>query len=275
MPNTTLLIQKLQSAMAQSVGFWNARCLAVDDHGLLASVHEWGYDLVRFDPNNLTVIDTTTFPGTYMSQIAYHQGAYFLTTKINTVYIVNSTTRSLISNVSTPGISGARDVMFLKDGQTMVLASADNQLLFFFNRSSISPRDYTYMSNITASFSTPHGLSYVNDSFFYATSWNWKNVYSYATNDDGATWNESLYIDTNGLSNNRWAAHVMIDDCQRRWISTFDNGPLVYGSQGQFLGKFNSGWNGIFDVLFMENYVMLLSDKDAGKIIRLDPQIQC
>ena len=48
MPNTTLLIQKLQSAMSQSVDFWNARCLVIDDHGLLASVHEGGSDLVPF-----------------------------------------------------------------------------------------------------------------------------------------------------------------------------------------------------------------------------------
>ena len=240
MPNTTLLIQKLQSAMSQSVDFSSPRFLVIDDHGFLASVHEWGSDLVRFDPSNLTVIDTTTFPASETANIAYHQGVYFLSTRNGTILLVNSTNRSLINTISSPDIKGAFDMMFLKDGQIMVVASADNQLLFFFNRSSSSPRDYSFIKNQPTSYSMPHGLLYVNDSSFYVTSWTTRNVYSYATNNDGATWNESLYIDTQALSISRWGAHIMVDDCDRRWLSTSDNGLLIYNTQGQLLGTFNS-----------------------------------
>ena len=135
----------------------------------LVTVQEGGSDLSRFDPYNLTLIDKKTFSGYTMSNIAYHQGAYFLSTQSHAILIVNSTNRTVINTVTATGISGVRDMIFLKDGQTMIVASADNGRLFFFNRSGISPRDYKYMSDLTTSFTTPHGLWYVNDTFFYAT----------------------------------------------------------------------------------------------------------
>ena len=67
----------------------------------------------------------------------------------------------------------------------------------------------------------------------------------------------------------------MIDDCDRRWLSTSDNGLLAYNPQGQLLGTFSPPFDTTFDTMFMDNYVMLLSDINAGKITRLDPQIEC
>ena len=275
MPNTTLLIQKLTSALTKSIDLWKPRCLVIDDHGFLVTVQEGESDLSRFDPYNLTLIDKKTFSGYTMSNIAYHQGAYFLSTQSNDILIVNSTNRTVINTVTASGISGVRDMIFLKDGQTMIVASADNGRLFFFNRSSISPRDYKYMSDLTTSFKTPHGLWYVNDTFFYATSWEWKNVYSFVTFNGGSTWSETWFANAPSPSNNRWGAHVMIDDCDRRWLSTSDNGLLAYNSQGQLLGTFSPPFDATFDTMFMDNYVMLLSDLNSGKITRLDPQIEC
>ena len=100
-------------------------------------------------------------------------------------------------------------------------------------------------------------------------------MYSYTTTNNGATWSEALYMDTQGRSSNRWGTHVMIDDCERRWLSTSDDGLLIYNSQGQYLATFNSTWNGTFDAMFLDNYVMLLSDRNLHKIGRLDPQIEC
>ena len=220
MPNTTLLIEKLQNAASTSIQLINPRCLTIDDHGFLVTVQELGSDLSRFDPHNLTLIDTTTFPGVEMSNIAYQQGAYFLGTQSNSIVIVDSTTLSVINTMTVPGLSAVRDMIFLNDGQTMVVASASNKLLFFFNRSSSSTRNYAYMSNLTTSFIEPHGLTAGNDTLFYATSWGWRNVYSFVTSDGGVTWSETLFIDTQALASNRWGAHVTIDDCQRFWFST-------------------------------------------------------
>ena len=47
--------------MNQSANFSSPRFLGIDEQVLLDSIHEWGSDLVRFDSNNLRVIDTTIF----------------------------------------------------------------------------------------------------------------------------------------------------------------------------------------------------------------------
>ena len=167
MPNTTLLIQKLQSASIQSIDLPSVRCLAIDDHGFLATVQDGAEDLSRFSPQNLTLIDTTLFSGSLLTTMAYHQGAYFLSTRSNTILIVNSTTRSWINTIAVTGADRLRDMMFLKDGQTMVVASTGSQRLFFFNRSNSSPRDYTSTHSLATSFSKPHGLWYDNDTFFF------------------------------------------------------------------------------------------------------------
>ena len=275
MPNTTLLIQKLKNATTKSYSLSNPRCLVIDDHGYLVTVQENGPNLSRFYPYNLTLIDTKTFSGYTMSNIAYHQGAYFLSTQTNTILIVNSSTLLLINTITPSGTQGIRDMIFLKDGQTMVFVSADNNKLFYLNRSSSSPRNYAYTRSVSTSYLTPHGLWYVSDTLFYASSWTTKNVYKYTTVNNWVTWNETLFIDTQGLASNRWGTHVMIDDCQRFWFSTANNGMLIYNSQGQLEGNFTSVWNGTFDAIFLDNYVLLLSDRNLNKIARLDPQIQC
>ena len=74
---------------------------------------------------------------------------------------------------------------------------------------------------------------------------------------------------------NQWGAHVMIDDCQRRWMSGSGNGVFIFNSEGHHLGMFESTSTGLFDARFAENYVLYLSYLSAGKIVRLDPQIEC
>ena len=117
--------------------------------------------------------------------------------------------------------------------------------------------------------------------FFHATSWGGKSIHSFSQRaDDGATWSENLVRQRNKpLSSNRWGSHVMVDDCERRWLSTSRlTGLLIYNSEGQYLdGTFSiHTWNGTFDAMFLDNYVLLLSDLNCrNKITRLDPRIKC
>ena len=275
MPNTTQLIQKLHNATNVSVDLTSPRCLVIDDHGFLVTVQEYQLNFKRFHRDNLTLIDTTTFSNYSMGTVAYHQGAYFLGTQSDVILIVNSSSLSVINTFTAPGINAVRDMIFLHDGQTMVAASGNNRQIFFFNRSSILPRNYEFISNQSVSYNWPHGLWYVNDALFYVSSWEEKTIYSYATYDNGSTWNETLVVNATDLSSNRWGAHVMIDECQRFWLSTSNDGVLIYNSQGQPDGTFSTIWNGTFDAMFLDNYVMLLSDRVANKLIRLDPQIEC
>ena len=155
MPNTTSLIEKLHNATAPSVLLQQARCLVLDDHGFLVTVQEGKSNLSRFNAQDLTLIDTTTFSSFLMNNVAYHQGAYFLATQSNNILVVNSTNLTLISTVNAPGLNELRDMMFLQGGQIMVVASAYNKTLLFFNRSTESPRNYTFVSQVSTSFDVP------------------------------------------------------------------------------------------------------------------------
>ena len=209
-----------------------------------------------------------------MRSLAFYGNAYYLGSDTNTVQIVDSNTLSTVNLITHPNISGVRDIMFLRDGQTMVVTSTYNQKLFFFNRSNTSTVNYTYSYQLLTAYQSPHGLWYVNDSFFYATSWNGKTVYAHAT-ADGVTWTETLFADTSLKASSSGASNMIIDECERRWITIPNSGMIIYDSGGSFLGRFTPTWSGIFDAILMPDYVMYLSDWSNNQIIRLDPHIEC
>jgi hypothetical protein len=78
---------------------------------------------------------------------------------------MNSNDFTILQNITTPLLSVVRDMMSLNSGQILFNPSG-NYNLFYEEKV-----DYT----------DPHGLRYVNDSYFYAISWNDNTIYSYST----------------------------------------------------------------------------------------------
>ena len=156
-------------------------------------------------------------------------------------------------------MNGVRDVMFLQDGQIMVVTSTWGQKLVFFNRSTTAPVNCMYIHSLPTSYPAPHGLRYVNDFFFYATSWDGNSVFSHTT-IDGVTWTETLFANLNVIVSSGEVAHVMIDDCGRRWVSRASGTMIIYGSGGAHIGNFKLPSVGIFHALFMDNYVLYVAN---------------
>ena len=269
-----LLRASLLNATVVSVNVSSPRCILIDDQDRLVNVENGGTYLNRFHPDNLTLIDRTLLPGSTTTTIAYHQGAYFIGKDDNTILIVNSDNLSTINVLTAPNMSSPRDMIFLQDGRVMVLCSSGNDRFLFFNRSSSAPINYHYDHEVITSYSTPHGLWFVNDSFFYATSWNWNTIYSHSTTD-GRTWNESLFANGSNFSSVGQGSHVMVDDCQRKWLSMYDDAFLTFDNEGHLLGNFTPPWNKAFDAIFTRNYVMFVSDWLSNRLIRLDPHVEC
>lgn len=92
-------------------------------------------------------------------------------------------------------------------------------------------------------------------------------------------WNEALFINTrlvtNTSGNGGTGSHVTVDECQRSWVSIFNFGLFVYDTQGSLITNFNVLGRGLFDVIFIDNYVMYVSDNLGGGILRFDPGITC
>ena len=51
---------------------------------------------------------------------------------------------------------------------------------------------------------------------------------------------------------------------------------IIYDDEGSYLGKLTFSSVGIFNVMFMDNYVLYVADSlSEGRIIRFDPHMTC
>ena len=237
MPDLNVLLAKLNNATKISVSQPGPQCLVVDDHGYLVTIKDWGPNMTRFIPQNLTVVDRKGVSQSNSKTIAFYGNAYYIGTESNIIEVVDSTSLSTVKVITDSRIGHARDIIFLRDGQTMVVASNNNQKLVFFNRSSSSSVNYTYSYQVSTSYVGPHGLWYVNDSFFYVTSWDVNSVYSYATTN-GVTWNETLFANVNSVGGGGGATHVTVDECGRKWVSLVTSTMVIYDGNGTYLANF-------------------------------------
>jgi hypothetical protein len=117
--------------------------------------------------------------------------------------------------ITSANIHNPRDILFFQEGQIMMIASAGNSHLLFFNRTDYFSRSYQFFYKQRTSFSTPHGLLYINDTFFFATAWGQKAIYSYSFNNN-TSWTETLHINASSITSLLGGSHLMIDECQRR-----------------------------------------------------------
>ena len=273
MPDLNQLLARLANATRISVNVPKPRCIAIDEQGYLVAVQQDTSILLRFHSTNLSSVDQKTFPGSSFMSIAYHQKTYYIGRKDNTILIVSSENLTEINKINSTA-NAPRDIIFLRDGQTLVMTSSTNKNLLFFDRTNISTKCYVQSSRIATPYPSPHGLWYVNDSFFYATSWGDKTIYSYSINQD-LSWTEKLFVNASSITSEGAGSHVLVDDCQRRWFSMFTPTIHIFDQQGKWIGNFSTGLTKVFDAILMDNYVMYLSDYEGGKIVRLDPNISC
>jgi hypothetical protein len=198
MPDLQALLAGLNNATklfrSQSI----PRGIALDNHGYLVNIQYDGNTIWRLVSLNLTLVDQLPLSESSVRNIASYENAYNVGTDFSSIEVVDSNTLTKLQVITHPDMNGVRDVIFLRDGQIMVVSSTNNRKLLFFNRSSIAPFNYSYVYQISTTYQSPHGLRYVNDSFFYATSWDDNSVYSHATMN-GVTWTEALFVDVNTI----------------------------------------------------------------------------
>ena len=180
---------------------------------------------------------------------------------------------SEIHTIATPFLQGTRDIIFLNDGQLMIVVSTGNQSILFFNRSDPMSHNYTFIGHQYVSCVQPHGLFHVDDSLFYLTSWHDNTVYSYSKTGSITQWTQSLLFNawpSVGASN---GFHVSVDSSDRYWFSMGTYGVKIFTSQGTLLDSLYPSGVKIFDTLIADNFVLYLSDQLGNQIIRIDPHL--
>jgi hypothetical protein len=178
-------------------------------------------------------------------------------------------------NISVSALNSARDIIFLNSGQTMVVASSSNNRLLFFNRSSAVSYNYNLIGSQNVSCVYPHGLTYVNDTFFYLISWGNNNVYSYSNWGNSSAWTETLALNLWSTTGSSDGNHVSVDECGRLWVSLGQYGVRIYDSQGVLRGTLKPLGLAVSDTLILPNYVVYMSGYYSNDVLRIDPSIQC
>jgi hypothetical protein len=274
MPNLTYVLNKLKNATTMYANISDPRCLAIDNHGYLVTVSKTYSSIVRFDLTNMTLISTTNFSYTSPYTFKYYNDNYYVGVG-NEIVVVDSNNLTIQNNITAQNLSSTRDMMFLNNGNTLVVASSSNYYLIFFNLSSNTSTNYNFAYEQFVNYTRPHGLYYVNDTYFYGTSYNTNTVYSYSAIPNSTRWEENLFINASRSGASDSGAHITTDECGRFWFSSSNYSLLIFDSQGSYLDSFTITGSQIFDTLITNNYVIYLSDDNNNQIIRIDPDIQC
>ena len=134
MPDLNILIEKLENAMITSANQPNPRCLALDNHGYLVTVQYGENVIMRYSSPDLIVIDRIPLSENDAKSITFHDNAYYVGTDSKSIEVVDSNSLLTVNVITDPTMSGVRDIVFLHDGDTMVVSSINNQKILFFKR---------------------------------------------------------------------------------------------------------------------------------------------
>ena len=276
MPNISSLLDHLTTTPPTYADVPAPLCLLIDSNGYLVTVSLTNRSIFRFHPKNLTRIDQPASPlfSDEPITLAHHNGAYYVGFD-SYILAVHSSNMTILHTISTTELNGTRDMIFLNDGQQMIVASTFNNRLLFFNRSGLTSYDYVFVRYQDVSCHNPHGLFYINDGMFYLTSWGNNTVYTSSNPGNTTVWSEALILNAPRVDDSAGASHVSIDDCGRYWLSLGSSGTQIFSSQGSPSATLYSTGAYIFDTLLLDNYVLHLSDNTGNRTIRLDPNIQC
>ena len=123
--------------------------------------------------------------------------------------------------ITSVNLNGVRDMMFLNNGNTLVVASTTNSRLQFFNRSDNFSTGHDLQYQKLLHYLSPHGLFRVNDTFFYRTSWGNNTVWSYAATENTTQWDENRFVNVTPALPTGSGSHITVDDCGRWWFSLY------------------------------------------------------
>ena len=270
------LIRRLNGSVAINTAAIGPLCLLLDDRGYLVTLLPVSSSIERYDPATLTRIDRINITGSIPTSLSFYDGAYFISLLSNNITVMNSTTLAVINIISSPFLQGPRDIIFLNNGQTMVVAGYSNDYLVFFNRSTPDSTSYSFIYRIPFSYRSPFGLWRVNDTFFYGTSYANNTVLAYSA-VNSSFWSEQLMIDARSIVSTGTGdgTHITVDRCGRFWFSMNAGGVLIYDRDGSYLGRFTSRYTWIFDLIITKNFTIFFSTAITSQLVRLQPDLNC
>ena len=170
MPNITEVTNQLDNTDKKvSVDAALPRCLIISSRGWLVTVDEQAKSLLEYNATDLTVHRNVSLNVTLPRSIAEYGGFYYIGSESDHILVIDISDLSVAYKINVAENS-IRDIIFLNQGQRMIAASAYRDALLFFERVKGSPGNYEFLDEQEVNCPHTHGLLYINDSFFYATS---------------------------------------------------------------------------------------------------------
>ena len=273
MPNITELINRFKASTATNINL-----------GLQLSV--LGYDLVkanetvvvgrngawmyRFGLSPLTWTRNTSIVNTSLSIALHNNQIYTASDGVPSIKVYDDQTSNFLFSINHPTLTKVRKMIFINNGQNMVVTAQDAQSLIVFDIHSST--NYTVQCILPFPAAGVHGLVQVNDTFLYAGSWNDRAIISYKY--ENSSWTARTLVSVNGTGT---GSHLAVDDCGRVWFIITDFGLRIYDSSGVEIANWNMATSSsiLFDLLLLPDYVLLLTMRQAQQLIRYDPQVSC
>ena len=273
MPNITELINRLKSATSRniSLGFqpsvFGYDPITTNETVIVGRNGAWAY---RFGLSPLAWIRNTSIVNTSVSIALHSNQIYTASDGVPSIKVYDDRTSNLLLSINHPTLTRVRKMIFINNGQNMVVTAQDNQSLIVFDIHSLT--NYTVQRILPFPAVGIHGLVQVNDTFLYAGSWNDRAIISYKY--ENSSWTARSFVTvTAGTS----GSHLAVDDCGRVWFIIIDFGLRIYDSSGVEIANWNmaTGSSNLYDLLLLPNYVLLLTLRQAQQLVRFDPQVSC
>ncbi|CAF1502775.1 unnamed protein product [Rotaria magnacalcarata] len=265
------LLNRLNASNKIYTNVSQSRSISIDNHGYLVTVSSDTSTLVRLYSGNLSSVTNSSLKpfNDVPYAIAYYNETYYVGfTKY--ILAIDSNNLTILQNITTSYFNGVRDMIFSSNGKLMIVTSVSNSYLLFFNQTGNWSRNYNLIHNQLVNYSNPHGSWYVNDSYFYVTSWTGNAIYAYSAINNSLVWRGRLFfyifaspLTYSGLS-------LTIDQYNRYWVSSGSNGIQIYNSQGILIGTINNICSFVFDVLISSDYVLYVSCYSSNQVWRID-----
>ena len=220
MSNTSHILNQIHTVTPIYANVSGPRSLVFDNHGYLVAVSHRNFTIVRFYPANLTVVSNPVPPifNSAPMSLTYSNEMYYVSLEYS-ILVIDSNNLTVLTTITTSDLNGARDVMFLRDGETMVVASCYNNFLLFFNLTNNVSGNYNFAYKQSVNYTCPHGFWYVNDTYFYVISWGNNTIYSYSAMNNSILWKEELFLNPNSFVSSSDGNYLTIDECNRYWLS--------------------------------------------------------
>lgn len=274
--NISLLINKIENGTRISIPEINFQQFIEDNQSFLVTINVDTFELIRYSTENLTMIDNMTFDQSPVA-IGFANDAYFIVLTNGSIIIVDSYNLTVLSTMDFENVNGTGDIMFLENGEIMVITCPNENLILFFQQMDISPLNYTFAYSLTTNYSNPQTLKYVNNSFFHVIPLMSNTIYSYAAIDNGTEWIENIFLDLTLTTDNSTVTSMIIDRYGRYWIAFDSPTILIFDEKGHEIGNLTIPNANIANIFMTNNSVMYFSDRQANETqtIRLDPHIGC